>query len=76
MPPEQMNLQFELRQIAVTPPLCAFSIYQRSAELSTRKARIRPSDHPEIITSSVKTAHIGNKTPLELVGAAQRAVTE
>jgi hypothetical protein len=46
--------------MAVTPFLWALSIYQRGEEPSILKDLIFPSDHPLMITSSVKIETFGN----------------
>ncbi len=48
--------------MAVTPFLWALSIYQRGDEPSILNDLILPSDHPDMITSSVNNEHRG-KTP-------------
>lgn len=58
-PPETMNLLLWLNASAVTPFLCALSICQSCWLLSTLKARILPSDHPESTISSVKREQVG-----------------
>ena len=74
IPPEQINFWLNDNEIAVTPFLWALSIYHKGDEPSILKDLIRPSDHPEIITSSVNTEQRG-KTPA-VVRTEQRAVTE
>lgn len=73
-PPEQINLLLLLRQMAVTPFLWALSIYHSGLEPSILNERMRPSDQPEIITSSVKREHKG-ETPA-YVRTEHLAITE
>lgn len=58
-PPVDRNLKLKERSIAETPFLCALSIVQSGSCVSTLYALTLPSDHPEMIISSVKTVQVG-----------------
>jgi len=54
--------------------LCALSIYHSGADPSILNDLILPSDHPDIMTSSVNIEHVGKQIPA--VCTVHLAITE